>query len=593
MATDLYLPLKASGQRIVSEPTRKDTQFAVERVRQLIEELTERLNLLNQTAERVRQQPSWQMLDELLRMLPPITLLLEKLSGRVLAHEKEREQLRALQDTGAAINSSLDLEEVLRLVMDDVIELTGAERGFLMLTDEETGALEVRVARNMDRETIAQSSFDISRSIVDSVARTGEPVVTLNAQTDPRFHHQASIISYNLRSILCVPLKIREKTTGVVYADNRIASGIFGDDDRDMLVAFANQAAVAIANARLFQKTREQLQDITAMKNLMDDVFSSIASGVITIDDAGQIALFNEAAEQILALDARDVLERPYQEVLKALDGFIAAVEQVRASGGQHFIEFDMPLEPRPGRTSLSLTLSPLRGPQDHSRGVTVVVDDVSEKKRLQSVRRYLPPALVDRAQDLDAVQRPQRREMSVLFADVRGFTSISEQLPPEELIEILNGYLSVAAAAINHYEGVIDKYMGDAIMAEFNTTLNPQEDHVERAVRTALMMRRELAVYHDSFPPERRLYFGIAVNSGEAVVGNVGSHFRKDYSAIGDAVNLAKRLQELAGPGQIMIGAAVYNNVKSWVQAHPLGSTRIKGRQALEQVYELIGERT
>ncbi len=577
----------------MSEPTRKDTQFAVERVRQLIEELTERLNLLNQTAERVRQQPSWQMLDELLRMLPPITLLLEKLSGRVLAHEKEREQLRALQDTGAAINSSLDLEEVLRLVMDDVIELTGAERGFLMLTDEETGALEVRVARNMDRETIAQSSFDISRSIVDSVARTGEPVVTLNAQTDPRFHHQASIISYNLRSILCVPLKIREKTTGVVYADNRIASGIFGDDDRDMLVAFANQAAVAIANARLFQKTREQLQDITAMKNLMDDVFASIASGVITIDDAGQIALFNEAAEQILALDARDVLERPYQEVLKALDGFIAAVEQVRASGGQHFIEFDMPLAPRPGRTSLSLTLSPLRGPQDHSRGVTVVVDDVSEKKRLQSVRRYLPPALVDRAQDLDAVQRPQRREMSVLFADVRGFTSISEQLPPEELIEILNGYLSVAAAAINHYEGVIDKYMGDAIMAEFNTTLNPQEDHVERAVRTALMMRRELAVYHDSFPPERRLYFGIGVNSGEAVVGNVGSHFRKDYSAIGDAVNLAKRLQELAGPGQIMIGAAVYNNVKSWVQARPLGSTRIKGRQALEQVYELIGERT
>src|SRR5690606_38569036 len=134
--------------------------------------------------------------------------------------------------------------------------------------------------------------------------------VTINAQTDPRFSGQESIISYNLRSILCVPLKSRERIMGVIYADNRIAAGIFGDDDRDLLAAFANQAAVAIANARLFQRTREQLVNITEMKNLMDDVFASIASGVITVDAQDCVALFNRAAERILGLDSAEVLGR-------------------------------------------------------------------------------------------------------------------------------------------------------------------------------------------------------------------------------------------------------------------------------------------
>ena len=585
-------PSAQCKNQMVEDRTNNDTQFQLQRLQMLIEELSARVDQFNQLVRRqAHNQHQLPLASTLLRQLSPMQRILNELKERAEAHEKEREQLRALQAVGAVINSSLDLSEVLRVVMDAIIELTGAERGFLMLLDEQ-GELDVQVARNMDRKTIETSSFDISRSIVQSVAETGDPVVTLNAQSDPRFASQESIISYNLRSILCVPLKMKDTITGVIYADNRIASGIFGDTDRDLLAAFANQAAVAIDNARLFQQIRAQLANITEMKNLMDDVFASIASGVITIDTYDRIALFNRAAEQILNVPAQKVLDQPYTRALSVMEGFADMVEQVKERGGQRTVELDTVVSRRRGMTTLNLTFSPLRDIQQDMLGVAVVMNDVSETKRLESVRRYLPPGLVDQVRDLDAAQRPQRRRMSVLFADIRGFSSISERLAPEKLIQVLNGYFTVAARAINQFEGIIDKYMGDAIMAEFNTTLNPQPNHVERAVRTALMMRDELSAYHDGLAEDRRLHFGIGLHVGEAVVGNVGTDFRKDYSVIGDAVNLAKRLQEVAGPGQILLSEAAYLEVADWVDVDALEPMQVKGRQALEQFYQLNGVR-
>ncbi len=289
-------------------------------------------------------------------------------------------------------------------------------------------------------------------------------------------------------------------------------------------------------------------------------------------------------------MSADRVLDQPYNAALSTVEGFTSMVEQVKRQGGQHNVELDTVVTKRPGMTTLNLTFSPLRDMEQDVQGVTVVMDDVSEKKRLESVRRYLPPALVDQVRNIDAARRPQRRRMSVLFADVRDFSAFSEELDPEKLIEILNSYFAVAADAIIQYEGVIDKYMGDAIMAEFNTTLNPQVDHVERAVRTALTMREKLASHHIGIAEDRQWHFGIGIHVGEAVVGNVGTYFRKDYSVIGDAVNLAKRLQEIARPGQILVSEAVYNEVQEWVEVEPLGKQQVKGRQTEEQLYALQG---
>jgi adenylate cyclase len=571
------------------------TRGNLEQLRQFLDRLTHTANQQQHTLRTTRpaqaQQSALRDSGEMTRLLAYARTTLEDLELRVQAQATERNRLHALQQVGAAINSSLELEEVLHIVMDTIISLTNAERAMLLLMDD-ARRLQVQVARNMDRETIEKAeSFKISRSIVRRVAQTGEAVVTMNAQEDERFSSQESIISYKLRSILCAPLKNKDEIIGVIYADNRIAAGIFGETDLDLLASFADQAAVAIENARLFRQLRNNLAEITEMKELMDNVFASIASGVITIDEADRIRLYNRAAERILGVTAVSALHQAYQGVLDTLGLSVAPlIHNVKIGGGTHNTEIDLALRRRPGTSTLNLTFSPLRDVRQETLGVAMVLDDVSEKKRLESVRRYLPPELVDQVRDLDAAQRPQRRMLSVIFADVRGFSAVSEQLDPEELIQVINGYFTQAVKAIAHYQGVTDKFMGDAVMALFNTPLNPQLDHVARAVRTAWMIQQQTAVFHATLPPERRLRFGIGVHVGEAVVGNVGSALRKDYSAIGAAVNLAKRLQEAARPDQVLISQAVYTRVQELVEVEALPLLRVKGRQAFVQTYALLG---
>ena len=170
--------------------------------------------------------------------------------------EQDRERLRILFKVSQTLNSTLDLNALLNLAIDMVIETTHAERGFLMLYENSSAGepvLTSKVARNVDHQTIAGPSFEISRSIVSQVADTGQPVLTTNAQTDPRFDAQASVLGYGLRSILCAALLVKDRVTGVIYVDSRIKAGLFSLRDLDFLVALANQAAMAIENARLYQ----------------------------------------------------------------------------------------------------------------------------------------------------------------------------------------------------------------------------------------------------------------------------------------------------------------------------------------------------
>ncbi len=162
-----------------------------------------------------------------------------------------RSQLTALMGIGSVINSSLGKERVLEEVMDSLIALMRAERGFLMLRHQ-NGELKPVIARGIEHINLIQQTFAFSSTIVRRVAETGQPVLTTNAQEDPRFGDQVSVAAYQLRSIMCAPLKIKDQLIGVIYVDNRARTGMFRDSDLELISAFANQAAVAIDNADLF-----------------------------------------------------------------------------------------------------------------------------------------------------------------------------------------------------------------------------------------------------------------------------------------------------------------------------------------------------
>lgn len=204
---------------------------------------------------------------------------------------------------------------------------------------------------------------------------------------------------------------------------------------------------------------------------------------------------------------------------------------------------------------------------------------------------RYAPPAVVEQLLrdpsqlKLGGVRKP----IAIVFADIRGFTTYSEHLAPEALVEVLNTYLAFAAEAVLEYEGTLDKFIGDAVMGLFNVPLD-QTYYTLRAVKAALKMQANIYNYHQRVGVDRRLNFGVGINAGEAVVGNIGTEMQRNYSAIGDSVNYAKRLQENAKGGQILISRAAYEHVRDLIEVRELPPLQVKGRSTPEQVFEVVG---
>lgn len=518
---------------------------------------------------------------------------LEQVSGKIEVFQREHSNMLALAEIGQVINSSLELDEVLRIVMDNIVRLTKAERGFLMLRDE-NGEMIARTARNWEMESINSSEKNVSRTVVQRVIDTGESIVTTNAQEDQRFVGQESIVAFNLRSILCVPLKVKNDLIGVIYADNRIRTGIFTDSEKDLLEAFANQAAVAIENARLFSSLKHTLEEVTALKNLMDNVFASIASGVITADVQDTITLANRAAENILGASQQDIIGHHLKEALASVSSELEShLTEIRKTD-KPIVELELSHSvPSRGTVNWRFNLSPLKDASQKTQGVAIVLDDLTERKKLEAQRRLfermVSPAVIEQLDPNSLQLGGKRTEITALFADIRGFTTYSESLPPEKLVSILNQYLAAMAEAVLAQEGTIDKFMGDAIMAWFNAPV-PQPDHTLRAVKTALAIRESVEKLYQELPVDSHLAFGVGIHSGEAVLGLIGTEKRLEYTAISDSVNTAKRIQENSARNQILISRDAYEHVKDQVDAKPHADMSVKGKTQPIGVYEILG---
>jgi len=236
-------------------------------------------------------------------------------------------ELATLYEIIGVLNSSLDLRETLSLVMDSLIHLTGAERGCLMLLDEE-GNLGIRAAQHFDQHSVNAFDLELSHSIVRDAVKTGEPVLTTNAQLDPRFSDHESVIGYHLRSIVCVPLHVRGQVIGALYLDNRMRDGVFSQADLPTLTAFASQAAIAIENARLYTMTDRALaarvEELTTLQQIDRELNASLdfervldstlswalrstgaEKGTLTIvDDEGAVCTVSRAGEGVTEPEA-------------------------------------------------------------------------------------------------------------------------------------------------------------------------------------------------------------------------------------------------------------------------------------------------
>jgi adenylate cyclase len=531
------------------------------------------------------------------------TLALERatLQSRLAASstnaERELSKLRTLGRVAETVNSSLELDVVLRTVLDTAVEVMKAERGFLMIADA-SGKLELTTTYGIDRATVEGDDMRPSQTTVRRVFETGEPVVTTDAQQDPRFNVNLSVRALRLRSIICVPLAIKARTIGVVYLDSRIAPGLFSPHDPDLLTAFANQAALAIENARLFDALRAQVVEISRLEQLQARILASITSGVITVDAGGTIATFNDAAAETFGVAGATMIGKP----ARALEGLIPGINTILGDNLMPSKSAELEAHhPTRGALHLEVRTAPLDLPDDGgAHGWAIAVTDLTERRKLERLHaadveqrrairdafaRYLAPHVVEQLMRAPGgvALGGERATATILFADIVGFTELAERLDAESVVEILNHFFSDAVQIIFEHDGLLDKFYGDGLMVVFGPP-RVRDDDAARAFAVA-------SALHDAASKiqagGKTLQLAIGIATGEVVAGHIGSPKRMDYTVIGDAANLASRLQGAAPPGRTYADDRTYQRVANAPRAEKM-IAKVRGRSEPVTIFAL-----
>ncbi len=385
--------------------------------------------------------------------------------------QKRSQYFFILYQLGKTLISAPNLDELLEAAMSLIFQAINAERGIIFLLNEKN-RLTPKVVKHSRPGRVAEEKLKFSKTITRKVIEERISLITSDAKYDPRLQAGESIVQYNIRSALCVPIWEGKDIFGVIYLDHLLDTYAFTEDDLELLTAVANLVALGI---------RQEKQNEVNKKNI----------------------------------------------VL---------------------------------RSNLERYLSP-----------DVVTLVLQRSRELESVTLEI-----------------QEKEVTILFSDIKDFASLAERLKPAEVASLLNGYFNRMSLVIFKYHGSINKFIGDAIMALFGAPLS-QENDAQMAVQAALDMLRELQLYNENIDERKRFSVRLGINTGQVVAGNIGSQNQMEYTVIGDAVNIASRLESIAKPNQILIGENTYERVRGKFRVQALGSVPLRGKKIKIRVYEVL----
>ncbi len=503
---------------------------------------------------------------------------------------------RALTSLSRSLVVTADVHQTLQILEDQIAQALAPEKFVIYLFDDDLGRYFPHATRQ-DSEPI----YELEDPLVHLLDLSKNPVWIPTRGSLPDALQSAADAYQHVRGFSFVPLHYEGKLIGFMLLGPRRSGDLYTTDDLDFLAAVAAQSTLALEIARLFANLHRTLDQTLEMKNLMDDIFSSVAAGIITTDLKRRITLLNRAAENILGVAVKKVIGRPLTKAVPGLGEELVHVAEKTLKDGEAIIstELNHNLPPR-GDLVLRLSVSPLRDAYLSTKGATFVFEDLTEQRKVEAERelirrtfgRVVAPRVRDRllADPGNLELNGVKQLVTILFADLSGFTPFSEKHEPESTFSLLNEYLSLAVQAILGQEGTLDKFMGDAVLAIWNSP-DQQEDHALRAARAACDIMQRLQNAHSRFKdPDQRMFFRIGITTGPAIVGNVGTSELFNYTAIGDVVNLAQRLQASARSGQILLHKSTYDFIADRVIVSPLDPIQVKGRIQAAEIFELHG---
>lgn len=502
------------------------------------------------------------------------------------AHKEEAE----LFEITRAVSTEIRLQPLIEKIIDTATSMLECDRGTLFLNDEKTDQLWSMVASGLETKEIR---FPNHLGIAGSVFTSGETANIPDAYADARFNQAVDKkTGYKTNTILCMPvINKKGQSIGVIQLLNK-EEGPFNLKDESRVAAFSAQAAIAIENAKLFQEVMD-------MKNYNESILESMTNGLITLTAEHMAEKCNEAAARILQRSEEDIVGNSVDQLLPGeanqwARDIVAKVLSDRVTD----TALDQELTLASGNTlSVNLTVVPLINQKDEFIGALVVLEDISHAKRMQgTLARYMTKEVADQLLSDEEGLGGQVKEATVFFSDIRSFTTISEALGAEETVSMLNEYFTDMVDILFEYHGILDKYIGDAIMAVFGTPFATGRD-ADNALTASIQMMVKLAEFNLRRGKEGKqlLDIGIGLNTAEIVVGNIGSEKRMDYTVIGDGVNLASRLEAANKQygSAILISEFTRNALQEDYRLRLADKLQVKGKTKPVHIYEALDYHT
>ena len=503
--------------------------------------------------------------------------------------------LEALREEQLILEMSNDLAGELKLeiliarIMRATTELLNAERSSLFVYDRKTDELFSLFAEG---DLIREIRLPSNRGIVGAVFTSGVAEHITDPYADPRFNAEVDRqTGFVTRSILCQPIFDKHgRHIGATQVLNKRDAPGFTSKDEARLKAFSAQIAVCLENARLFD-------DVLYMKNYNESILKSTSNAVITFDEDTRIVTSNEAARQLMkAPDG--LIGVGAREAFTGKNSWIAERLERTDRDREAYLAVDAELVGADGESSsINLTAAPLVDANDAVIGSMLVMEDITSEKRVRStMARYMSKEVADQlleSGEQELIGKDQT--VSILFSDVRGFTTIAEQIGARETVAMLNSYFTEMVDVIFEHKGILDKYIGDAIMALFGAPFAGPND-ADNAIATANQMMVELKALNlkRTAAGEKPIDIGLGVSTGNVIVGNIGSIKRMEYTVIGDSVNLASRLEgaNKAYGSKILFSEFTHERLANPTLVREIDLIKVKGKDFPVGVHESLGYR-
>ena len=503
--------------------------------------------------------------------------------------EKLRKHEIEFLEVISEMTSDINIESLLQKVMAEATRMLGAERSTLFLNDKKTNQLWSQVGQGLGAMQIRlPNHLGIAGTVFTSGMTVNIPHAYADLRFNPAFDRKSGFFT---RSILCVPINNKAgEVIGVTQVLNK-KNGSFTVEDESRLKTFTAQIAISLENASLFS-------DVQNMKNYNEGILLSMTNAVLTFDEEGKLKTCNKTGEKIFNQQESGLLGKTADIIFAGTNAWMVEKIHRVLESKQSDVTIDGNLLVGEESLSANITIMPLISIDGKSMGFMIMIEDISSEKRMKStMSRYIDPSIADQLlANKSDIFEGQNVHATVLFSDIRGFTTLTEQLGPQGTVHLLNEYFEIMVDCISKEGGILDKFIGDAIMAGFGI---PQSlgDNEDRGLRAALAMIQSLESWNTTRESDGKLpvHIGIGLNSDNIVSGNIGSKKRMDFTMIGDGVNLAARLESACKQysAKILISEFTKARLKGTYRMREIDLVVVKGKTVPIAVYEVLDYHT